>query len=226
MLTYKGRQIPETFEEVIAPGHTALIVHEMLNDFCREDGAFAKTIPDNALVARLAELIGPTVNLLHEARAAGVKVIYVGWTNLADGSSLSDPEIRRHYQEIMDGTYVMHRCLLENTWGHEPIDELAPQPGEIYVNQYKRDAFVGTSLDAILKWNGIRTFIIVGQGVHVGLVPTVSTGESLGYFVVAPEDCMIYREDKWKEPAMRFLNMWATSVQPSTTLIAAWKAGR
>ena len=41
MLTYKGRQIPDTFEEIIDPKHTALIVHELLNDFCAEGGGRA-----------------------------------------------------------------------------------------------------------------------------------------------------------------------------------------
>ena len=49
MLQYKGREIPETFAEIVDPKHTALIVHEMLNDFLNPNGEFAKTIPDNGL---------------------------------------------------------------------------------------------------------------------------------------------------------------------------------
>lgn len=223
MLTYKNRQIPETFEEVIDPEHTALIIHEMLNDFCREDGAFAKTIPDNALVKNLPELIEPTVNLLHEARTAGVKVLYVRWTNLPDDGSRSDPEIRDHFDEVKDGTYVMQNCLLENTWGHQIIDELKPLPDEMVLNKYKFDAFLGANLETILQWNRIKTIIIVGQGVQLGIMSTASTGWNKGYFVVIPEDCMIYRELEWKEPTMKFFNMWGI-VRPSTDLIAAWKA--
>ena len=61
MLTYKGREIPETFAEIVDPKHTALIVHEMLNDFLNPNGEFAKTIPDNGLVKCLPDQIGPLV---------------------------------------------------------------------------------------------------------------------------------------------------------------------
>lgn len=223
MITYKGRQIPDTFEEIVDPKHTALIVHEMLNDFCHKDGAYSATIPGNTLVRDVPGLIGPTVNLVNEARQAGVKVIYVGWTNYPDNSSRSDPEIQESYKSIMDGTYIMQRCLFEGTWGHDVIEELKPQEGDLVLNKYKRDAFAGTSLESILQWNGIKTFIIVGIGVHIGIVPTVSNGVNKGYFVVTPEDCMINNDPEWQEVAMKFLNMWGIT-RPSTELIEAWKS--
>lgn len=222
MIIYKGRQIPDTFEEIIDPKHTALIVHEMLNDFCHKDGGYSSTIPDNTLVRDLPGLIGPSVNLVNEARQAGVKVIYVGWTNYPDNSSRSDPEIQANYKSIMDGTYIMQKCLMEGTWGHDVIDGLKPQEGDLVLNKFKRDAFAGTSLDSILQWNRIKTFIIVGIGVHIGIVPTVSNGVNKGYFVVTPEDCMISNEPEWLENAMKFLRMWAIT-KPSSELIRVWK---
>ena len=223
MITFKGRQIPDTFEEIVDPKHTALIVHEMLNDFCHKDGAYSASIPGSTLPQDVSRQIGPTVNLVNAARQAGVKVIYVGWTNYRDNSSRSDPEIQASYQSIEDGTYIMQKCLFEGTWGHDVIDELKPQEGDLVLNKYKRDAFAGTSLESILQWNGIRTFIIVGIGVQVGIVPTVSNGVNKGYFVAAPEDCMISNDPEWQEVAMKFLSMWGIT-RPSTDLIAAWKS--
>jgi len=223
VIVYKGRQIPETFEEIVDPKHTAIIVHEMLNDFCKKDGAFKHADPQRTLVQDLPGLLGPTVNLVDKARKVGVKVIYVGWTNYPDNSSRSDPEIQSAYKSIMDGTYIMQKCLFEGTWGHQVIDELKPQEGDLFLNKYKRDAFAGTSLESILQWNGIRTFIIVGIGVHIGIVPTVSNGVNKGYFVVVPEDCMLAAPSEWLDAAMKFLGMWAI-VKPSSDLIKAWKS--
>jgi hypothetical protein len=42
MIPYRGRSIPQTFEEIVDPRHTALVVHELLNDFCAKGGAFDK----------------------------------------------------------------------------------------------------------------------------------------------------------------------------------------
>ena len=221
MIDYKGRQIPETFKEIIDPKHTALIVHEMLNDFCHKDGAYSKKMP--TLAKDLPGLIGPTVKLVNEAREAGVKIMYVGYTNYPDNESKYDPEIRVNYEAIMDGTYMMQNCLFEGTWGHDVIDELKPQVGALCLNKYQRDAFSGTSLESILQWNRIKTFIIVGIGVQVGIVPTVSNGVNKGYFVLTPKDCMISNDPEWLEASMKFLDMWAFT-EPSTDLIKAWNS--
>ena len=90
------------------------------------------------------------------------------------------------------------------------------------INKYKRDAFAGTSLEAILQWNRIKTFIIVGIGVHVGIIPTVSNGMNKGYFTVTPEDCMVSHERDWVETSMKFFRMWGFT-NPSADIIAAWK---
>jgi hypothetical protein len=37
MITYRNRHVPETFEEIVDPNHTVLLVHEMRNDL-REHG--------------------------------------------------------------------------------------------------------------------------------------------------------------------------------------------
>jgi len=220
MITYKGRQIPDTFEEIVDPKHTALIVHEMANDFCHKDGAYS---PGRDLSHLSPEKLAPTINLVDEARKAGVKVIYVRWTNYRDNSSRSDPEIQAAYKSIMDGTHAMQKALIEGTWGHQMIDELKPQEGDLVLNKYKRDAFAGTSLEAMLQWNGIKTFAIVGIGVHVGIIPTVSNGVNKGYFVVIPEDCMLAGPSEWFDAAMKFLGMWAI-VKPASDLIKAWKS--
>ncbi|MFQ5876047.1 MAG: hypothetical protein ACE5JL_19915, partial [Dehalococcoidia bacterium] len=80
MLTYKGRQIPETFEEIIDPKHTALIVHELLNDFCAEGGAFDKA----GHRIDVSGIVDPVVRLIEGAREQNIHIIYVRYTLRAD----------------------------------------------------------------------------------------------------------------------------------------------
>src|SRR5262249_56147193 len=91
MISYKGRSVPQTLEEIVDPRHTALIVHELLNDFCAKGGAFDK-------LGRIIDVSGilPGVQaLIAEARQLKIKLIYVRYTNHADHSTLSDPMIVR-----------------------------------------------------------------------------------------------------------------------------------
>ena len=74
MITYMNRKIPETFEEIVDPSHTALIVHEMLNDYVSKGGAFHP----NAQPTGVTEMLPAMRNLIDAARKAKVKVIYDG----------------------------------------------------------------------------------------------------------------------------------------------------
>ncbi len=70
MITYKGRQIPETFEEIVNPLHTALIVHEMRNDL-REIGSFDKH--GNTIRIDFDSIVAPIARLLEAARDKHVR---------------------------------------------------------------------------------------------------------------------------------------------------------
>lgn len=42
MIKFQGRDIPETLEEILAPSHTALVIHDMQNDFSKSDTIYSK----------------------------------------------------------------------------------------------------------------------------------------------------------------------------------------
>ncbi len=91
----------------------------------------------------------------------GVRVIYVRYTSHADGSTLSDA-VRSNYLSRGEQPERMH---IEGEWGWEVIDALKPQPQDLVLRKYRPDAFDGTILDSILRWNGIKTIVMVGVGV-------------------------------------------------------------
>ena len=217
MLTYKGRQIPETLEEIIDPQHTALIVHEMLNDFCAEGGAFDK------MGRRIdaSGIVGPVVKLLEEARKQKVRVIYVRYTMNADQSSLTDVDVWKRRDSILEPYHPS--IVVDGTWGWENIDEVKPEPRDLIVRKYKVDAFFETPLDALLRWNGIKTFVIVGIGAEVGVVPSVIHGSALGYFSVAVKDCLRPTDPARTEDALRYIQDWSI-VKDHTDVINAWRS--
>ena len=219
MITYKGRKIPETFEEIVDPKHTALIVHEMLNDFISEGGRGTQTTGGPIDVSKI---MAPMVTLIDEARSNNVRVIYVRYTNYADHRTLGDPMIQQSFKRIMDPNSPPPAGL-EGTWGHEIVDEVKPHEGDMVLNKYKVDAFIGTNLEALLRWNGIKTIVIVGVGAEAGIVPTVIHANNLGFFVVAPEDCIRPTHPDWLDIAMKFIGR-SSIVRPSSDVIEAWES--
>ena len=193
-ITFQGREIPNTLEEILNPKHTVLVVHEMLNDFISEGGA-----SDNAGGRINADsIIQPIAELLAAARAKNVRVAYVRWTRHADGSTNSDP-VRRNADF---GTGPLSN--IEGTWGWEEPEAIKPMPGDWVLPKWRPDAFVGTQLDTLMRWNGIKTMVIVGIGATVGIVPTVAHASTLGYFSVAVEDAIL-ASGRWADVAIEFI---------------------
>jgi ureidoacrylate peracid hydrolase len=119
-----------TLEEKVAPGHAALVVIDMQNDFCHEEGAGARNGSDvgpvQAMVPRLNALIDA-------AREVGLPVIFVRtvhneWTD-------SDVRRERHLGKIPN-------CV-EGTWGTEWYG-VEPRPGEPVVTKCRYSAFINT----------------------------------------------------------------------------------
>ena len=215
MLIYKGRQIPETFEEIIDPDHTALIVHEMLNDFCAEGGVFDKA----GHRIDVSGIVEPMVKLIEGARSQNVRIIYVRYTRHADYSTLSDPDILRYRDSMLKSGSP--QPVVDGTWGWENIDEVKPQPGDFIVKKYRVDAFFGTPLDELLRWNGIRTIVIMGVGAERGIVPSVIHAHNLGYFSVAVSNCIRPTDPARLEDAMKYIADWAI-VKNHTEVINSW----
>jgi nicotinamidase-related amidase len=84
------------------------------------------------------------------------------------------------------------------------------------------DSFIGTNLDNILRWNGIRTIVILGADTEAGIVPTVTHAFNLGYFVVAVGDCIRPTEPARLDDAMKFIARSA-SVKSHAEIIQTWR---
>lgn len=225
MITYKGRQIPETFEEIVDPVHTALIVHEMRNDL-REIGSFDKD--GNTIHIDFASIVTPMARLLEAARDKNVRVIFAGYMGHSTESLYSDVMVWRHYKTLVDPkTAPGPPGAVERSRGWQVIDELTPRESEIILAKPRVDCFIGTNLELVLRWNGIRTIIIGGVGAEVGILPTTFHAINLGFFVVAPPDCIRGTAREWTGDAMKFIGGNAHGplaiVRPSSDVIAAWE---
>ena len=211
-ISFQGREIPNTVEEILNPKHTVLVVHEMLNDFISVGGA-----SDNR-GGRMAagRIIQPIAELLAAARAKNVRVAYVRWTRLADGSTNSDPQRRNN-----PALSTRPPSNIEGTWGWEAPEAIKPMPGDWVLPKWRTDAFVATQLDTLMRWNGVKTMVIVGLGAEAGILPTVTHASTLGYFSVAVEDAVIAANPAWQDLAIKFIGRSAM-VKNRDEIIEIW----
>ena len=179
MVEYYGREIPTTLSELVDPKHTALILVDIQNDFCIKNGKL--TCP---------ELVMNNKNLIEEARKVGVMIIFIQDTLLPERLSDSAAWIR-HYMvglKTNDPNQVKESAL-DGTWGHEIVEDIKPQKGDLIIKKFRSSSFEGTPLDLLLRSNSVRTTIITGVVTH-GCVESTARSASNEYFVVIPEDCV------------------------------------
>ena len=214
---YRGRQIPNTDEEVLNPKHTLLLVHDMQNDFIGKGGAF-----DQAGMRIDADgILKPVAKLLAQAKAKSVPVAYLRWTNYADQSTFSDRMLRGPLAR--PGAVRSSGWAVEGTPGWEIADSVKPVPGDWVIRKFRPDAFFATPLDSMMRWNGIRTLVVVGVGAEVGVVPTLMSASNLGYFTVAVSDGLRPADPERMDDAMRYIadqSMMKTHAE----LLEIWRA--
>jgi nicotinamidase-related amidase len=217
-----GRQVPTELAEIASPETTALVVIDMQNDLCSPDGAFSAQGAD---ISAYREITPRIARLVEAARAANVLVIFIRVTTRPDHATQSlsqlffEARMQHSYPAPQDGPFVY--CVA-GTWGHEVLSELGCRDTDVIIEKYRSDAFMGTSLDLILRSRGIRTVIATGCTTEGCVDSTVRSAGFLDYFPVVPRDCVASDNPPLHEAAMLILNAYRAVVVDSDDLLAIW----
>jgi nicotinamidase-related amidase len=201
MIIFKSREIPETFDEIIDPKYTVLMIYDMQTYLCTTESGPTYTLGDY----NQAQAIKNIQKLRDSAREAGVRVWYTLYTDYPEYQSISDAMLRTDLvTEKMKLPKIQHNIYGSSAWQITP--ELTPAPGEINILKYRIDTFIGSNFDNLLRTNGIKTIIETGRSLDIGIDATARTAMLLDYFVVVPSDCVMGRNKDYMAETMRWLN--------------------
>jgi ureidoacrylate peracid hydrolase len=178
--------------EKVQPGHTALLVIDMQNDFCASGGLISKDgrdiTPAQALGKRLPSFIAA-------ARDAGVMIVFVRCVYSTERNFyLSDVWLEQAARK-REGGYTRIPVCPADSWEGDFYGDVRPQAGDVIVSKHRYDAFYNTDLDLILRSNGIRTVLLTGVVTNVCVETTARAAFVRDYYVVAIDDgCAAYVE--------------------------------
>jgi ureidoacrylate peracid hydrolase len=141
-----------TLAQKVDPSCCALLVIDVQNDFAADGGFFDQVGGD--LSATQRERVPALLELIVEARRAGVRVIFV--RAIYDPENLSAPMRERNARLKME----QPRCL-SGSRGAE-FYRVKPEPGEHVVIKHRYSAMVNTELPMLLKRYGIRSLLLTG----------------------------------------------------------------
>jgi nicotinamidase-related amidase len=70
------------------------------------------------------------------------------------------------------------------------VPELEQQPSDLLVTKHRVGAFIGTSLDSLLRERGVTQLLLIGVATSMGVESTARSAHDLGYNVVLVADAM------------------------------------
>jgi ureidoacrylate peracid hydrolase len=186
------------------PARTAVLIVDMLNEFCKPGGAMV--LPGYEL------LVPPQRRLIEAARRVRCPILFIVDSHRAN---------LRQDREFLKRT---PHCL-EGSWGARVIDELGPREDDIYVVKRRYSAFFGTDLDLTLKDLGIEGVVVTGVVTNICVRSTVHDAFFLGYTVVVPEDCVAATGPREQASSLYDMATHFGTVCDSSQVIAALLQG-
>lgn len=212
--------IPTTLEELIDPVHTAVVVVDAQNDFCKEGGHAHKSGRD---LSGYPETIKNISRLIEEARRAGVLVVYTQNTTLPNHASDSAEFIRYLIKHWAHGDpKKIPSITLEGTWGEEIVDELKPTDGDVVVKKNRTSGFIQTNMDLVLRNHGIKTLVVTGFVSNGCVLATAGDGQCFDYFNVVAKDCINSTRKDLHEHAMKVME-YRFDTFTSDLIIEVWR---
>lgn len=175
MLKVQGFTIPRTLEEVISPDNTALLVYDMQSGITRQ-------------VANGEEIVGRVRLILESARRIGMRTFFTRHMSLPK-NLMGAFQIRTALAwQRTDSPDKVQPMFLRDSPAFQIIPELQPLPSEAIFDKLSMSAFAGTPLEMALRDCGIRSFIIAGIALEIGIDPTCRHGADLGLLPVLVQD--------------------------------------
>jgi nicotinamidase-related amidase len=184
--------VPIDLRPLIEPHQTALVVFECQEALLGE----SSPLPGLAGSAKQVGLLANISGLLTQARTAGARVVYVVVAKRPDGveSPLNTPLERR----IRSAGGVAFNA--------GPVcAEIAPVPGDVVIErQFGLTGFYESGLDATLRNCGVKTIVLAGVSLNLGVIGTAIEAVNRSYTVVVAKDCVAADPAEFAEPLLQF----------------------
>lgn len=200
--------VPETFDELVAPEKTALVMWDM------QKGLAGRAPNAPRLVERARALVA----------AADEAGVFVVWSQHSFPSlgTLPGPWLlwmmrRQKVQRVEDLEPVFQR----GTEAVEFIDELRPSLKHRIAEKSQPSIFFDTAVDSWLRVRGIRSIVLCGFATDIGVEFSARHATALGYFPVVAEDACDAYTVADHERGIAFLRTWGHVVSTGE-ITAAW----
>jgi len=172
---FNGLDIPESLEDALDPASLALVVYDM------QVGVLAQVADGDRVLANV-------LRVLTAARERRVRTVFLRHyfmpTALQGVFQLRQSKVWQRAARAAD----TQPLIPHGSPGFELAPELAPRADEAVIDKIAMSAFEGTPLGMVLRDCGVRSYLIAGVALEVGIEPTVRHSADLGFIPVVVRD--------------------------------------
>ena len=181
--------------------NTALIIIDMQNDFIE-----AKSLLE---VKGIRKQIPKLKKLINQCRKKGILIIYTRHLF----SFEENPIEGKLFPQYKNGG------LRDGTPGADIYTEIKPSKEDLVIDKHRYDAFIGTSLESILKKKGIKQLIITGTMTEVCSESTARTAMMKDFDVIFCSDLNFTSDQKTHQNTLRIFSKHFGKVLTSDEII-------
>ncbi len=193
-----GLAVPQTLEDACDPHTTALLVYDM------QVGVLGQ-------LPNAPQIIPQVVCVLEAARAAGLRVFFTRHLSLPK-EVMGVMQMRTAMAWQQAPAAEVTPWFLRDAPGFGLVPEVAPLPREAVADKITMSAFEGTFLNIALRDCGIRTVILIGVALEVGIEPTARHAADLGYIPVVVADACGGRDEEARQRSLAGLTFAGDSI--------------
>jgi nicotinamidase-related amidase len=179
------------------------LVLDMQNDLVHPDGASGKGPLGEQVRSR--ELIARTAAAIAKARSKGIAVAFVR-------VAYSDDHREANPASQVFGAIARNGILKKDAWGGAVHDELAPLANEWNIVKHRVSPFYGTSLEVLLRREGIERIYCSGVSTQAVVQATVRDAHDRDFEVLVLEDCCASPSAQEHENSMASIARFCTSI--------------
>lgn len=204
-------------ERTAEPSTSAVLTMELQNGIVAGDALF----PD--LVARVAEagVIDTTRRLCDGARASGARVVHCTKVTRPDGAGQAinckvfalgeKMRLANGHDPLEIGTHGAH--LVDGLW----------DPSDFEVSRlHGMTPFTASPLDQILRNLGIRTVVLTGVSLNLGIIGMALSAVDLGYQVIIVRDAVAGVPVEYCEQVLEHSLSLIATIVAADDLLAVW----
>jgi nicotinamidase-related amidase len=150
-----------------APGGTALLIIDMINDMDFSEG--------NQMFARAEQAAKAIVRLRDQATQAGVPVVYVN---------------DNYGQWHSERSRIIEYCTREDSLGRELVRRVEPRHDDFFVIKPQFSGFYATNLPVLLPKLGANRLILTGLAADICVLFTAADAHMRAYDLWVPADAV------------------------------------